>query len=216
MKTITLQTPKTTFCPIIGDAKRPKDVWFVLHGYGQLSKYFIQHFEVIANEHTVIAAPEAPSRFYLGNDYGRVGASWMTKHERETDIADLNGYLSQMFDEICTQFETDDNTRFHFLAFSQGVPVLCRWLSQRNVPIHQLILWAGAVPHDMPLPELKTLLTRGKSYIVYGTEDPYLKEAQFPLMKTILNEQQLPVEILTFNGEHTLHPDVLKKLANQI
>lgn len=215
MKTISLRTLKTTFCPVLGESEHPNDVWFVLHGYGQLSKYFIQHFTGIADEKTIIAAPEAPSRFYLGNDYGRVGASWMTKHERETDIIDLNNYLNQMFDEICSQYKTGASTRFHFLAFSQGVPVLCRWLAQRDVAIHQLILWAGAIPHDMPLPELKKLLTRGKSYIVYGTEDPYLKQTQFPMMQTVMNEQQLPVEILTFKGEHTLDTETLKTLSER-
>lgn len=215
MNAFTLPIQKTAFCSVLGDAAKPTDIWFVLHGYGQLSQYFIQHFTAVLNEQTVVAAPEAPSRFYLNNDYGRVGASWMTKHERETDIADLNGYLNQVFDEVCKRYQADDTTRFHFLAFSQGVPVLCRWLAQREVNVYQLILWAGAVPHDMQMENLKHLLERGKSYVVYGTEDPYLKEAQFPMLQTVLNERQLPVEIKTFKGAHTLDAELLKALSEE-
>lgn len=215
MSTISIQTPKTAFCSVLGDAQGPDELWFVLHGYGQLSEYFIKHFEAVADAGTVIAAPEAPSRFYLDGTYGRVGACWMTKYEREADIADLNTYLDNMFDEICRRHAVTEHTRFRFLGFSQGVPILCRWLARRGEAVHQLILWAGAVPHDMPLPELKNLLQRGPSYLVYGTEDPYLKESQFPMLQTVLNQQNLPVEIRTFAGGHTLDAALLLELKRE-
>lgn len=215
MHTLTVPIQKTGFCSVLGEAENPADLWFVLHGYGQLSQYFIKHFDAVAGEHTVIAAPEAPSRFYLDGTYGRVGACWMTKHERETDIADLNGYLDTMFDELCRRHRVGEHTRLRFLAFSQGVPVLCRWLARRTEPIHQLILWAGAVPQDMPLPQLQHLLGRAPSYLVYGTQDPYLKQTQFPMLQTLLNEQRLPVQVRTFEGEHTLDADLLKELSER-
>lgn len=213
MHQLTVPIQKTGFCAVLGEAENPADLWFVLHGYGQLSQYFIKHFEAVAGENTVVAAPEAPSRFYLDGTYGRVGACWMTKHERETDITDLNAYLDTMFAEICHRHRVTENTRLRFLAFSQGVPVLCRWLAGNNHRIHQLILWAGAVPQDMPLPQLQELLGRAPSYLVYGTQDPYLKQTQFPMLQTLLNEKQLPVHIRTFEGEHTLDADLLRELA---
>lgn len=214
MHTLSFPVEKTAFCSILGDAKKPHDLWFVLHGYGQLSQYFIQHFEAVAGPYTVIAAPEAPSRFYIEGLSGRVGACWMTKHERETDIRDLNAYLNRMFNEVCERHQAYEGTRFRFLAFSQGVPVLCRWLAQRpEVNVHQLVLWAGTVPHDMALPHLAQLMQRGRSYAVFGTEDPFLKEGAFPMMQTLLKEQGLPVETKTFHGAHTLDAELLKELA---
>ena len=68
-------------------------VWFVLHGYGMLSEYFIKKFESILNENTLVIAPEATNRFYLGNNYARVGASWMTNLDREQEIRDNILYL---------------------------------------------------------------------------------------------------------------------------
>lgn len=215
MHSFSIPVQKTAFCATAGDAEKPAHIWFVLHGYGQLASYFIRHFEAVAGADTVVTAPEAPSRFYLDGTYGRVGACWMTKHERETDIADLNAYLDRMFDEVCRRYAADASTKFHFLGFSQGVPVLCRWLARRaEIPVHRLVLWAGAVPHDMPLPELEHLLRRGASYIVYGTEDPFLKEAQFPMLQTVLNERRLPAEIKTFTGGHTLDAGLLSELKN--
>lgn len=215
MKEHAIHIQKTAFYSLSGTTDTPSDVWFVLHGYGQLSRYFIKHFDVVLDEHTLVIAPEAPSRFYLSNDYGRVGASWMTKHERESDILDINAYLNQLFDTLSERYSFSAETRFHFLGFSQGVPVLCRWLAQRNENVEQLILWAGAVPHDMPLDQLKQLLLRGRSCIVYGTEDPYLKQPEVPILKTALNQQQLPVDIYTFPGEHTLDADTLRMLKDK-
>lgn len=34
-----------------------REVWFVLHGYGQLAGYFIRHFEGIGSEERLIVAP---------------------------------------------------------------------------------------------------------------------------------------------------------------
>jgi len=42
-----------------------KNVWFVIHGYGQLAKYFLQKFHLLNNGTTVIIAPEGLSHFYV-------------------------------------------------------------------------------------------------------------------------------------------------------
>jgi len=55
-------------------AKNVKHLWFVLHGYGQLGRYFIRHFSSLKAEERLIVAPEAPNRFYLAGTGGRVGA----------------------------------------------------------------------------------------------------------------------------------------------
>jgi hypothetical protein len=39
--------------------------WFVLHGYGQLARYFINSFKVLKDLNIHVVAPEALSRFYL-------------------------------------------------------------------------------------------------------------------------------------------------------
>lgn len=72
----------------LGDLSNANTIWFVLHGYGYLAKYFIKKFEPILSSSVAIVAPEALSRFYsngVGYD-GRVGASWMTKESREDEI----------------------------------------------------------------------------------------------------------------------------------
>ena len=76
--------------------KKINNVWIVLHGYGML-EYFVKKFECIIDETTLVIAPEATNRFYLANNYKRVGASWMTKLDREQEISDNILFLDKLF-----------------------------------------------------------------------------------------------------------------------
>ena len=81
-------------------SKKINNVWIVLHGYGMLSEYFVKKFECIIDETTLVIAPEATNRFYLANNYTRVGASWMTKLDREQEISDNILFLDKLFSII--------------------------------------------------------------------------------------------------------------------
>ena len=63
--------------------QKTSDVWVVLHGYGMLSEFFIKKFKNLESNNTLIVAPEGLNMFYLDGKYDRVGASWITKEERE-------------------------------------------------------------------------------------------------------------------------------------
>ena len=78
-------------------SEQTKTIWFVFHGYGMLSQYFIKKFKNLENNQTVIISPEALSRFYIGKNYERVGASWMTKLDREQEISDNILFLDKLF-----------------------------------------------------------------------------------------------------------------------
>ncbi|MEJ2217163.1 MAG: hypothetical protein P8099_11165 [Gemmatimonadota bacterium] len=75
------------------------EVWFVLHGYRQLAGRFLRRFEALDDGTRRIVAPEGLSRFYVDDDSGphgpgsRVGASWMTREDREREIDDYVAYL---------------------------------------------------------------------------------------------------------------------------
>jgi len=90
------------------------ELWFVCHGYGQLAGRFVRHFESIDAPHRMIVAPEALSRFYVevaGKTHAdtHVGASWMTREDRLSDIEDYVEYLledphTRMITMIVEQF----------------------------------------------------------------------------------------------------------------
>ena len=99
-----IQTSKTARYFQIGElSSMTKTIWIVLHGYGMLPEYFIKKFECIANKETVIVAPEALNKFYLKDNYSRVGSSWMTKVERHDDIQD-NMYFAEFVESKSSPF----------------------------------------------------------------------------------------------------------------
>src|SRR5690554_4646496 len=117
--------------------KKTKTIWFVCHGYGQLAKYFIQNFKVLDNGENFIVAPEALSRFYLQGFSGRVGATWMTKEDRENDIKDYNAYLSTLYKKVMKDIPLE-NVKINILGFSQGVSTVCRWVVSEKIKFDKL------------------------------------------------------------------------------
>ena len=72
------------------------DIWIVCHGYGQLASFFIRKFQDLDAPNRFIIAPEGFNKFYLNGYSGRVGASWMTKENREDEIEETSlGALRQ-------------------------------------------------------------------------------------------------------------------------
>lgn len=56
-----------------------ENVWFVCHGMGYLSRYFLKYFQVLDADKNYIIAPQAPSKYYLSPKFKHVGACWLTK-----------------------------------------------------------------------------------------------------------------------------------------
>ena len=194
-------------------AGEPEEVWFVLHGYGQLAQYFIRHFDAIQNGRRLIVAPEALSRYYLPG-HRRVGASWMTREDRLTDIDDYLAYLDTLHDKI---FERVDRSRvtLHVLGFSQGGATATRWATLGRVDADRLILWASDVPPDLDLTAYADTLRRHRLTLVVGTEDEFLTPARLAEQQALLAEHSIPCRLHTFTGPHKMDAETLKVLADE-
>ena len=192
-----------------------RHLWLVLHGYGQLVEYFIRHFAPLHAADpagTVVVAPEALSRFYLSGNGGRVGASWMTRADRLTEIADQQAYLTTLLAALRAAAPTAAVT---VLGFSQGTATASRWLSQLATTTDwrpsRLVLWAGDFPADA-LPAA-VLLPGLPVAMVYGTRDAYISQAQFQQQAAALEQHGAVVGRHSFAGGHTLDASVLHTLA---
>ncbi len=74
-----------------------KNVWIVFHGLGFLSRYFLRHFEILDPTENYIICPQAPSKFYLGEDFKHVGACWLTKEDTILETSNVLSYIDQVF-----------------------------------------------------------------------------------------------------------------------
>lgn len=212
MQNHTLTISKTARYSTIGTLdENTTDVWFVIHGYGQLAEFFIQKFQILDNGKTFIVAPEALSKFYLKEFSGRVGATWMTKEDRENEISDYLNYLNQLYAHVF-EGKNSANYRIHILGFSQGTATVCRWCMNDSIKYDRLILWAGFFGkgiQDIVSPE--KLLDK-EVVAVYGTRDEFLVKINLEAYELDLTDAVPHIEILTFEGVHTIVDEVLKKL----
>jgi predicted esterase len=198
----------------------PRELWFVCHGYGQLAGYFARHFEPLDDGTRVIVVPEALSRFYFGDSReprapdAMVGATWMTREDREREIDDHVAYLDALYAEV-RRHRGRAKARVTVLGFSQGVATVCRWLSRGSARADRLVLWSGRIPQDIfPLPEASPLRSVTLTVAV-GSTDAYVTPLMAAEQEALLRGEKLAFEVRRFDGGHTMDADLLRQLAGE-
>jgi predicted esterase len=197
------------------------DLWIVCHGFAQLARTFIDEFGVIARAGRLIVAPEALNRFYLNPDAGRagasarVGATWMTREDRLTEIADYVRYLDELHREVMNHRPSAE-VRVTALGFSQGTATAARWLVHGAARIDRLVLWAGLLPPEIePDGPFRERLTTADLTIVHGTRDRMLTADQVRLQVESLERAGVACRVVEFEGGHRLDRDVLGRLGER-
>jgi predicted esterase len=207
-----LTIPKTARYVTIGEINdQTENVWFVIHGYGQLAEYFIKKFNVLDDGKTVIIAPEALSRFYLKEFSGRVGATWMTREERDSEILDYINYLNLLYDTVLQS--TDVNKlKINILGFSQGTATVARWCMNEHIKYDRLILWAGYFGNGIQDVIDPVKLTDKEVVLCYGKEDEFLVKIDIKQYENDIQKVIPHVQIHTFEGGHTIDVDLLLQI----
>ncbi|MFT4680387.1 MAG: putative esterase [Flavobacteriales bacterium] len=211
-----LLVPKTTRYYSLGTVQHlTNTVWFVLHGYGQAAEYFIKHFSALDPEQNVVIAPEGLSRFYIKGLKGRVGASWMTKEDREDEIKDQCEYLNAVAKDAGINLQ-NPKQKIVLLGFSQGTSTAVRWLLNSGFKADAIVLWAGSFPHDVEPENIADHLVDGGFHYAYGTQDEFLKDINIEEKLAPLADQGLNPTIWTFDGPHAMDRVVLGKISDAI
>lgn len=191
-------------------AATAREVWIVLHGYGQLAARFLRGFASLDDGARCIVAPEALSRFYAEtgrND--KIGASWMTREDRLAEIDDYVRYLDALHDEVMR----GAGVPVTVLGFSQGTATAARWLAQGEVRAGRLILWGGEVPPDLDLGAARQRWEKTDVTLVVGSEDQYITPKALSRDEQRLREHGISFRVERFDGGHEIVPDVLGRVA---
>ena len=190
-------------------------VFIVLHGYAMLSEFFVQKFKNLDDGNTLIIAPEALNRFYIDSNYGRVGASWMTKEERESDIEENIEYLNSLFKVVYDEIG-HDNFKMNILGFSQGGATACRWIFSSKMKVDNLILWAGDIPKDTLTETNKNKWNSFNTHLVMGKKDRLINDKMKSKFLSLMLEYKLEYKLTEYEGDHRIFPDVMLKLAKSL
>jgi predicted esterase len=198
----------------------PRELWFVCHGYGQLAERFLRQFAPLDDGTRLIVAPEGLSRFYLDpvphrrNDPSpRIGASWMTREDRDAEIADYVEYLERLCTEIRHPLR-GAAPRLVVLGFSQGTATVSRWLAASDMRVDQLVLWGGAIPPELDLAAWATRLHGAAITLVAGEQDEFATAAAVSAEAERLSAAGVAYTLQRFAGGHTIDAAALVRLAD--
>ena len=211
-----IEVPRTARYWVEGSAGAARDVWFLLHGYGQLARDLLTAARPLAGAGRLLVAPEALSRFYPGGAGGghsssAVGASWMTREDREHEVADYVGYLDAVCAEVLAAVAPEP--RMHLLGFSQGAATAARWAGCGQVRLDTLVLWGASPPVDLAK-EARRRLAGLRVRLVHGTTDRLVNPDALAASAARLREDGADVTIESFEGGHRLDDTVLAALAH--
>lgn len=205
-----IQTTRTSryFSLEIGPSEA-ENLWIVLHGYGQNAEYFIQHFRDFKPKNSLIIAPEGLSKFYLNGFDGRVGASWMTKEDRENEIADQLIYL----DNLLAKIDPNASLKLNLLGFSQGAAVACRWYQKTNRKVENLVIWGAGLPIETDA-NMAHKYEACNTLFVLGDQDEFIKEERLTQYYQTLQDLSFRHSVITYKGAHKLEKEGFEKLKS--
>jgi predicted esterase len=211
--------PRTArYCTLGPTHGFPRELWFVCHGYGQRAPRFMRQFAALDDGSRLIVAPEALSRFYLDpspkrrqEPSPRVGATWMTREERESEIADYVTYLDRVAEEVRHAL-AGAAPRIVVLGFSQGTATVCRWLAASALRADQLVLWAGTIPPELDLAAWAERLHGAAITLVAGERDTMVPPATIATEAERLSAAGVAFTIHRHDGEHAITETGLRLL----
>jgi predicted esterase len=197
----------------------PRELWVVLHGYGQLAERFLAWFAPLDDGTRLVVAPEGLSRFYLDtiaerrqHAAPRVGATWMTREDREHEIEDYVAYLEQLAGEMRRHL-SGAGPRLVVLGFSQGTATACRWLAASELRADHLVLWAGGIPPELDVAAWSERLHGAALTLVAGEEDRMVPPATVVAEGERLSAGGVAFTLRRHAGGHRVDEGALLELA---
>ena len=205
-----LDVAKSTRVYHLGDLAGADEVWFVLHGFGQLAGSFISEFAPALRPGRVIVAPEGLNHFYTDHRGKKTGATWMTSEDREAEISDYVRYLDQVAVKFLAGLSAP---RVEVHGFSQGSATGARWVALGSTAIARLVIWGGELPPDPPVEQWVDRLNAADLQIVMGDKDQYYNRDRVDQGLERLDAAGAGYTMHWFDGGHVVDRGVLSRLA---
>jgi predicted esterase len=212
----TIEVPRTARYYTIGDATGAvEEMWFVLHGFGQLAGQFAHYFADLADGRRLVIAPEALNRYYAAPasvpaGERPVGATWMTREDRQNEIRDYVRYLDLLHDEMTSKHP---GARTVVVGFSQGGATAARWAQLGRSRIARLILWGATVPPDADLGAGRSAFRGAQLTLVLGRRDHYVNGASVDAERSRLTAAGVSFDVVEYDGGHSIKRAVLRDIA---
>lgn len=203
-------TSQNTYQTLNVLGSKTKNVWLVFHGMGYLSRYFITYFKQLNPDENYVIAPQAPSKYYLKDEFKYVGASWLTKEQTVMETENNLAFI----DAVVKSEQVPTHLNLIVFGFSQGVSIAARWVARRKISCQTLVLYAGGIPNELKPEDFGHLDWNKTSVkIIYGDTDEYLtperRKIEHQKIKLLFPEH---TEIINFVGGHEIKPELIKDI----
>jgi predicted esterase len=198
-------TTQKTYSTLNELSENTEYIWFVCHGIGYLSRYFINYFDELNPKKHFIIAPQAPSKYYQDKQYKYIGASWLTREETALEMENIQAYFDAIYKK---EIHPHINKKLIVLGYSQGVSVAMRWLAKSGISCDKLLIHSGGIPEELTAKDFQRF--QFKPYLIYGKADPYINaeraEKEFIKAKALFGDR---LEVLPFDGKHVVSREVI-------
>ena len=205
-KEISYQTTNT-YSTLNSLTEKTQTIWFVCHGMGYLSRYFLKYFKDLDPELNYVIAPQAQSKYYLPPKFQHVGSSWLTKENTQKETENVMRY----FDSVLENEQLPKGKKLVIVGYSQGVSVAMRYMAQRRLQCEHLLIMSGGIPKELERKDFEYL--DAKVTLIYGTQDEYLDEERMNYETSRVHELfGNDVKIVPFEGNHMVNTQLLNTL----
>jgi phospholipase/carboxylesterase len=220
-QTILVNGPRANRCRLRVPASRTPGKAFPLvvglHGNGSNPDDMMQVMTAEAFPGMIVAAPEGA--------YPRDDMTWMpgghfSWHMLNTDRAlwpvidpPTSDFILAVVEEISRTLPVSDVV---LLGFSQGVSAAYLAAMKRPERLAAVVAFAGAFPAEWITPEQIKAGSRLRVMIAHGTADKQIGLQQSERARDLLREAGYRVQFETFDGGHTLPPDVMRRAGEWI
>jgi predicted esterase len=208
-------TERTARYYSIGGSPNTKELWLVLHGYAHRAESFIKNFLPIADDETLVVAPEGLSRFYIKGFGGTVGASWMTREDRSNEIKDHVNYLDKVYHEVISSLFSPPK-RTVLVGFSQGAPAALRLVTMGKSRADEIVVWCGDAPRDLDFNEFKKRSENSRMWFLKGDSDDIVRPEIYAETEDLYHKNGIQYEKIDFQGGHEIPQEPLLLLRERI
>ncbi len=179
------------------EAEGPAPLLVGFHGYAQTAEEHLDALlEIPGLVHWHLVAIQGLHRFYRSRS-GDLGASWMTRQDRELAIEDNARYVNAALTDVKKHLEV--SAPVAFFGFSQGTAMAYRAAAVAGHPSQGLVALGGDVPSEVLKVDLdgfpRILIGRGK-------DDEWYDEGKMQRDLELLGAAGIEPESCVFEGGH--------------
>lgn len=192
-----------------------RELWYVLHGQAMRAAQVLDMAKALDDGSRLLVAPEALNRHYVGPAVARdapIGATWMTRAERDADIHDNVAYLDAVHAHMRERFG-GPTAPVTILGFSQGGAAAVRWAAFGAIRPARLIVWESSLPPDVDYRSLMARQPGMRVTYVCGTRDKFITPKVLGAQHGMLRDAGVAFDAVSFDGGHRLDDATLRALT---